>query len=83
MLGKIIVSSYSVLLEVAIWLTLLGGFIGGWAAYGFTGAIVGLVVSFIFSIVVFGAFLTLIEIQKSVRALQEKHDAVVKSAETI
>ncbi len=75
MLSKIIVSSYSTLLEIAIWLTLLGGFIGGWAANGFLAALVGLVTSFVFCIVVFGAFLTLIDIQKSVRAIEAKKNA--------
>ena len=73
MLSKIIVSSYSIFLEIAIWLTLIGGFIGGWAAHGFFTAIGGLIASFVFCVVVFGAFLTLIDIQKSVRAIEAKN----------
>lgn len=74
-LSKIIVSSYAVLLEVVIWLTLIASFIGGWVAYGFLGAIGGLVVAFIVSIAVFGAFLILSDIQKSMRAMEAKNNA--------
>ncbi len=73
-LSKIIVSSYTVLLEVVIWLTLIGSFIGGWVAHGFFGAIGGLIFAFIVCIAVFGAFLMLADIQKSVRAIEEKKD---------
>ncbi len=72
MLSRFIVSSYSLLLEIAIWITLVGGFIGGWSANGFFTAIGGLLVSFVFCVVVFGAFLTLIDIQKSVRAIEAR-----------
>lgn len=75
MLSKIIVSSYQMLLEIAIWLTLLGGFISGWAMHGFFAAIAGLIVAFIFCVAVFGAFLTLADIQKSVRAIEQKKSA--------
>lgn len=70
-LSKIIVSFYPVLLEVVIWLTLIGAFIGGWVAFGFLGAIGGLIVASIVSVAGFGAFLTLADIQKSVRAMEE------------
>ena len=73
MLSKIIVSSYQMLLEIAIWLTLIFGFIGGWAMHGFFAGVAGLIVAFIVCVAVFGAFLTLADIQKSVRAIQEKH----------
>ncbi|MGE0583422.1 MAG: hypothetical protein AB7P31_14970 [Steroidobacteraceae bacterium] len=73
MLSKIILSSYSALLEVSIWIILVGSFIGGWMASGFFAAIGGLIAAFVFCVVVFGAFLTLLDIQHSVRAIQEKH----------
>lgn len=72
MLSKVIVSSYSMLLEVAIWLILLGGLVGGWAEGGVAAAIGGLIVSFIVSVVFFGAFLALVDIQKSVREIKEQ-----------
>ncbi|AOU97713.1 hypothetical protein BI364_07375 [Acidihalobacter yilgarnensis] len=76
-LSKIIVSSYAVLLEVAIWLILICGFIGGWVVgHGFIEALGGLVVSFIFCVVVLGAFLTIADIQKTIREIQ--HKQVVK-----
>jgi hypothetical protein len=71
-LSKLIISSYSVLLEIAIWFVLVGSFLGGWIAHGFLSAIVALVGAFIFCIVVFGAFLTLVDIQKSVRAIEAR-----------
>lgn len=74
-LSKIIVSSYAVLLEVVIWLTLIASLIGGWIAYGFLGAIGGLVVAFIVSVAVFGAFLTLADIQKAMRSMEAKNNA--------
>jgi FtsH-binding integral membrane protein len=72
MLSKLIVSSYGTLLEIAIWVILVGSFIGGWASQGFLGALVSLLGAFVFSIVFFGAFLTLVDIQKSVRSIEER-----------
>ena len=74
MLSKLIVSSYTMLIEVAIWLTLVGSFVGGWMANGFFAAIGALIVAFIFCVAVFGAFLTLGDIQKSVRAIEAKRN---------
>jgi hypothetical protein len=70
MLSKIIVSSYKILLEICIWLLLLGGFVWGWKMSGFFGAIIGLIGAFIFCVVLFGAFLTLLDIRQSVRAIE-------------
>ncbi len=75
MLSKIIVASYSMFLEVAIWLTLLAGFIGGWAAKGFFAGIGGLIAAFIFSVVVYGGFLVIVDIQKTVRSIDAKKSA--------
>lgn len=69
MLSKIIVSSYAMLLEIAIWLLLIGSFVGGWIASGFLIAVVSLISTFVFCVVFFGAFLALIDIQKSVREI--------------
>lgn len=72
MLSKLIVSSYAMLLEISIWLILVGSLIGGWSAKGFGGAIGAFVATFIFCVVVFGAFLILSDIRQSVRAIEEK-----------
>jgi hypothetical protein len=75
MLSKIIVASYSVFLEVAIWLTLLAGLIGGWVSSGFFAGILGLIGAFIFSVVVYGGFLVIVDIQRTVRAIEAKKSA--------
>lgn len=72
MLSKIIVSSYPMFLEIAIWLTLICGLIGGWIAGGFFAGIGGLIAAFIFSVVVYGGFLVIVDIQKSVRSIDAK-----------
>jgi hypothetical protein len=72
MLSKIIVSSYSVFLEIAIWVTLLLGLIGGWVTGGFLAGIGGLIAAFIFSVVVYGGFLVIVDIQKTVRSIEAK-----------
>jgi len=70
MLSRLIVRSYKMLLEGAMWLILIGSFIGGWAAKGFFGSILGLLMAFVFCVVVFGAFLVLVDIQISVKAIE-------------
>ncbi|MDE2293979.1 MAG: hypothetical protein KGL36_00825 [Gammaproteobacteria bacterium] len=70
MLSRLIVASYKILLEVSMWLILIGTFITGWAMKGFGAAIVSLVAAFVFCVVFFGAFLLLVDIQTSVRAIE-------------
>jgi hypothetical protein len=72
MLSKIVVNLYSVLLEICLWLILLGGAIGGWQAKGFKGAILGIVAAAIFGVVFFGAFLVLDDIRNRVKAIESK-----------
>ncbi|WP_178861611.1 hypothetical protein [Thiomicrorhabdus cannonii] len=72
MLSKLVVSLYSVLLEVALWLILLGGFITGWQSGGFFGAIGGLIGAAIFGAVIFGAFLVLNDIRQKVDSIASK-----------
>lgn len=72
MLSKIVVSLYSALLEIGLWLILLVGLIAGWQGGGFIGAIGGLIGSAIFGAVVFGAFLVLDDIRKKVNAIEGK-----------
>jgi hypothetical protein len=72
MLSRIIVQSYQLLLEISMWVVLLGCFIAGWVFLGFLGAILGLIIGFIYCVMFFGAFLTLADIQKSVRAMETR-----------
>lgn len=75
MLSRIIVASYKMLLEISMWIILIGSFIGGWAMRGFGGAIVALIVAFVFCVVVFGGFLVLVDIQTSVREIENRGKA--------
>ncbi len=80
MLSKIIVSSYSVFIEISLWLSLFLLVIGGWnfsnpmtgQGGGFMGAIIGLVIWFVVAIIFFGAFLILEDIRKSVKRIEEE-----------
>lgn len=74
MLSGIIVASYKILLEVSMWLILIGSFITGWEIKGFGAAIVALISAFVFCVVVFGAFLVLVDIQTSVKAIQNNRE---------
>lgn len=71
-LSKIVVKVYSILLEIGLWLLLLVGFLGGWQAGGFFGALGGLIGSAIFGAVLLGAFLVLNDIRDRVKAIEER-----------
>jgi len=72
MLSKIIVGSWSTLIEISLWLLLISAFVGGWQASGFIGAIVGLVGAFIVGSMFLGAFLVLDDIRKTVKIIEGK-----------
>ncbi len=72
MLSKIIVDSWSVLIEIALWLFLLLGLVGGWQGGGFLGAIGGLIGAFIFGSMFMGAFLVIDDIRKTVKAIESR-----------
>ncbi len=70
MLSKIIINSYKLLIEIVLWLSLVAFVVGGWnipTSYydtaGFIGAIGGLIVWLIIAVIVFGAFLVLLDIR--------------------
>jgi len=65
------------LLEVSIWVILVGSFIGGWASKGFGTAIVALLMAFVFCVVFFGAFFVLIDIRQSLRAIEDKQKSTL------
>lgn len=77
MISKFIVSSYAMLLEVSIWIILVGSFIGGWSTKGFGAAIMALLFALVFCIVFFGAFLVLLDIRQSLRAIEEKQKTMI------
>lgn len=72
MLSRFVVNVYTVLLEIGLWLTLVVGLIGGWAAKGFMGAIGGVIAAAIFGAVFFGAFLVLDDIRHRLKAIEVK-----------
>jgi hypothetical protein len=57
-------------MEISIWLILIGSFIGGYHLNGIGGSLLVLFVAFIFCVVIFGAFLVIVDIQKSIRAIE-------------
>lgn len=69
-LSKIIVKLYAVIIEVGLWLVLLGSLIGGWQANGFVGAITTLIGASILAAVFFGAFLVINEIRDRLVAIE-------------
>jgi hypothetical protein len=70
MLSRFIVATYELLLEICLWLTLIGSFIVGWSIGGPSSAFLFLLITFVTCVAVFGAFLTIIDIRKSVRVIE-------------
>ncbi|MDZ7781521.1 MAG: hypothetical protein U5K56_00730 [Halioglobus sp.] len=77
MLSKLVVSLYRVLLEIALWVLLIVGFIGGWQADGLLTGILGLISAAIVGAVFFGAFLVIIDIRDRVKAIEERRPPVL------
>jgi ABC-type multidrug transport system permease subunit len=71
-LSRIVVRLYAVLIEIALWLVLIGSFIGGWQANGFLGALGSVIVATILASVFFGAFLVINEIRDKVAAIEAR-----------
>lgn len=70
MLSRLIVANLQMLMEVTMWLMLVTGIIAGWYLKGFTGSLLGLFLAFVFEVFVFGFFLTVFDIRKSLRAIE-------------
>ena len=70
-LSRIIVNTWSILLEFSLWLLLLVGLIAGWEYKGFFGGIAGLFGAFIFGSIFLGAFLVLEDIRKYVKEIAD------------
>lgn len=76
-LSKLTVKWLEWIIEIGIWLTLIAAFIAGWnIGSGFFGGIVSAVIATVFAGVfcalVFGGFIVLMEIRKSVRAIEHR-----------
>ena len=72
MLTKLIVSSYEMFIEIALWLLFVGAFIGGWTANGFLTGVGALIGAFIFAVLFGGAFIILNDIRKKVTLIEGK-----------
>ncbi len=77
MLTQIIVGSFAKLIEISLWVVLLIGFISGWIADGFWGALVGLIISFVVEVMLFGGLLVLEDIRKSIKRIEEQKQVSV------
>ncbi len=71
MLGKLIVQSYTTLIEIGLWFFVISGLVSGYMANGILGALVGLVGSVLFAAVFMGAFLILGDIHRAVLKIEE------------
>ncbi len=72
MLSKIIVESFAKLVEISLWAVLLIAFIFGWSVWGFWGALLGLIFSFIIEIMLFGGLLVLEDIRKTLKRIEQQ-----------
>ncbi len=80
MLSKIIVASYKTFLEIAIWLVLLGATIGGFSWGGFWSGIGALIGAFVFCVAVFGGFLLIADIQRSVSEIRGRNNGTATTS---
>jgi hypothetical protein len=72
---RLIVGSIEMLSVILSVLSLLIGLFSGWAAAGLWGALGGLIVAFVGTIVIFGALFILLEMNESLRAIRQQLDA--------
>ncbi len=73
-LSRLAVTWLEWVIEIGMWLTLIGAFIGGFmAGEGFFGSLIGAIISTIvagvFAALIFGGFVVLIDIQKTVKKI--------------
>lgn len=71
-LSKFVVKIYTLLLEIGLWLILVGGLVSGWKANGFFGAIGGLIGAAVFGAIFLGAFLVLNDIRNRVEVIETR-----------
>ena len=76
MLSKIIVDSYKLFIEISLWLSLAVFFFGGAQAKGISGAIIGLILWFVFAVTFFGIFLVVTDIREKVKSIEASKNSV-------
>jgi len=72
MLSQIILKSYSYFIELSLWIILIAGIVIGGKIGGLLWAIGGLIVGFVISTVIMGAFLILDDIRKRVENIEKR-----------
>ncbi|NOD34306.1 MULTISPECIES: hypothetical protein [unclassified Ruegeria] len=77
-MGRFLVSSYSAIIEIALWVFFIGAAVAGGYANGLPGVIVALVTAFLFSIFFIAPFMMVDDIRKSVARLEalKKSEAI-------
>ena len=71
MLSQLIYSSYRLLLEICLWISLLGAVASGWMTYDALGAVAGLAAWLVFSSLTFGPVLVLTDIRERVKSIEQ------------
>lgn len=71
MLSDFIAKSYKSVIEIALWLSLLAALFGGGNVGGFWGLITAFVVWVVVASVIFGFFVTVIDIKNSLSKIEE------------
>jgi len=72
MLTKIIVDSFAKLIEISLWVILAVSFIGGWIVYGFWGAIFGIIIAFVYEVLLFGGLIILQDIRQILLKIEKQ-----------
>ena len=71
MLTKIIRELFEPLMEVILWISLLGALIGGWQANGLVGSLIALLVWLLASVLFVGLALIIVDIRNAVKRIED------------
>ena len=71
MLKKLVIESYNVLIEVALWLLIVVALFGGYGIYGVMGAVGGLIGAFLFMIIFIAPFIVIVDIRNIVKRIEQ------------
>ena len=69
-LKKLLINSYGILIEVSLWLLFVIALVGGYMMNEVTGAIICLILAFLFSVLIVAPFLLIEDIRNSVRRIE-------------
>ena len=71
MLRKLLIDSYTVLVELALWLMFIVALVAGYQVGGGIGAIIGLIIAFLFSVLIIAPFLLIADIREIVKRIEK------------